>query len=404
MRNLWDDIRYYVTGNVGILLLTWLLYGIGNALTMPYLSIYMRLLGANSVEIGITYSIATVAQLITIIPGGYLTDTIGRKRSIVIGTWLITATTFLMAIAPNWQSLIIIYAINMAAAFYQPALLAIILDSLPSSKYASGILITSVLPQIPWLVLPPVGGLLVNKYGLLGIRLAYLISALISVVVAVIRQLTLRETLGSTVTRVSLREVMRSYCLLRDIVSLPSDALVIYIMAFVLAIAIMPANTLLSIFVVYRLKLDTVYWGYFVSISYATYIVVGMLLTLYVDRLRDKLILMGSIINILGSAVGMFEEALTTMLYLILLQVGSQLVMTELQSRLGNLLGIRRRGYGTSLLIVSQLTAQTIGGYLSGALYSISARTLFLVPLALSSVILALSVIRDFVGRSIYRT
>ncbi|MCG2895387.1 MAG: MFS transporter, partial [Vulcanisaeta sp.] len=172
-----------MSGNVGVLLLTWFLYAIGNSITMPYLSIYMKMLGASPIDIGIAYSVATAAQLIMMMPGGYLTDTIGRRRSIVVGTWIMTVTLFLMAIPPNWQVLVMIYALSSAAAFYQPALLALLLDSLPPSRYASGILIMSVIPQIPWLILPPVGGFLISKYGLLGIRIAYLISAFISLVV-----------------------------------------------------------------------------------------------------------------------------------------------------------------------------------------------------------------------------
>lgn len=265
MRNVRRNIRYYVTGNVGILLLTWFLYAIGNAITIPYFSIYLKMLGANSVDIGLAYSIAIIMQLITIIPGGYLTDTLGRRLSIVVGTWLITVTSFLMVIAPNWQLLTVFYALNMAAAFYQPALLAILMDSLPQDKYASGILITSVLPQIPWLVLPPLGGFLINKYGLLGIRLAYLISSIISVVVAVIRQFTIKETLGNRVGKVTLRELLHSYNQLTSIANLPGDLLMIYVSALLISIAVMPINTLLPIYVIYKLGLATVYWGYLVS-------------------------------------------------------------------------------------------------------------------------------------------
>ncbi len=213
MHDVRRNIKYYVTGNVGILLLTWFLYAIGNAMTMPYLSIYLKMLGANAIDIGLTYSISMIVQLIAIIPGGYLTDTLGRRSSIVIGTWLITVMSFLMVIAPNWQLLAVFYALNMAASFYQPALLAILMDSLPpQERYASGILVTSILPpQIPWLVLPLVSGFLINKYGLFGIRLAYLISSIISVAVAMIRQFTIKETLGNRIGKVTFRELLRSY-------------------------------------------------------------------------------------------------------------------------------------------------------------------------------------------------
>jgi len=41
--------------------------------------------------------------------------------------------------------------------FYQPALTAILLDSLPPEKRGGGMMLTAVLPQVPWLFLPPVG-------------------------------------------------------------------------------------------------------------------------------------------------------------------------------------------------------------------------------------------------------
>ncbi len=396
MRDLKHNIRYYITGNVGILLLTWLLYAIGNSITMPYLSIYMKMLGANAFEIGIAYSIAMASQLITIIPGGYLTDTIGRRMSIVTGTWIITITSFLMAIAPNWQLLTVIYALNSAAAYYQPALLAIILDSLPPERYASGILVTSVLPQIPWLILPPVGGLLISRHGLLGIRIAYLISASISVIVAVIRQLSLRETLNNTLRKPSFRELLYSYYSLSRIMQTSREVFRIYVMALILAIALMPINTLLPIYVVYKLGLNTVYWGSLVSISYAAYIVLSIAITFYVDRFRSKLMIWGAVLGLIGSVVGLLENVPSVIVYLLLLQVGSQLLMTALQSRLGDLIGISRRGHGASLLIVFQLIGQMVGSYLSGSLYRLSTYTLFLIPLISISILLGLQLTERF--------
>ncbi|WP_243669638.1 MFS transporter [Vulcanisaeta sp. JCM 16161] len=378
------NIKYYVTGNVGILLLTWLLYAIGNAITIPYFSIYLKMLGANAVDIGLTYSVSIIVQLITIIPGGYLTDTLGRRSSIVMGTWLITATSFLMVIAPNWQLLAVFYALNMAAAFYQPALLAILIDSLPRERYASGILITSILPQVPWLILPPIGGFLINEYGLLGIRLAYLISSIISVIVAVIRQFTIKETLGNRTSKISLREFLHSYYQLGNVAHLPNDLLITYLSALLVSIAVMPINTLLSIYVVYKLGLSTIYWGYLTSLSYAAYILIGIFLAFYVDRYRSKLLILGVIINVVGSAIGLIENVYSTIGYLLMLQIGTQLIMTAIQSELGNRIGINQRGHGMSLLIIFQLIGQIIGSYVTGELYRVTTESLFLIPLVLS--------------------
>jgi MFS family permease len=326
-------------------------------------------------------------------PGGYLTDTIGRRRSIVVGTWIMTVTLFLMAIPPNWQVLVMIYALNSAAAFYQPALLALLLDSLPPSRYASGILITSVIPQIPWLILPPVGGFLISKYGLLGIRIAYLISAFISLVVALIRQYLIKETLNNVKGRVSIRETLRSYYLLRSITKLPASLLRVYITMLILFMALMPMNTLLPIYVVYKMNLNTTYWGYLVSLSNAAYVVINLVLTFYVDKLRNELVPLGVAIMATGSALGLFSNLPSIATYLILLQVGSQLVITALQSRVGYLVDTNRRGHSIGLLIIFQLLGQTIGSYLSGELYRLSTSSLFLMPLLLSLTIIIINIL-----------
>ncbi|WP_243680195.1 MFS transporter [Vulcanisaeta souniana] len=130
--------------------------------------------------------------------------------------------------------------------------------------------------------------------------------------------------------------------------------------------------------------LSTVYWGYLVSASYAAYILLGILLLFYVDKYRGKLLITGIIINTVGSAIGLLENTYSTIGYMLLLQVGAQLIMTAIQSELGNRINIDRRGYGMSLLITFQLIGQTIGSYVAGELYRLNTESLFLIPLVLS--------------------
>ncbi len=104
----------------------------------------------------------------------------------------------------------------------------------------------------------------------------------------------------------------------------------------------------------------------------------------YVDKYRGKLLITGIIINTVGSAIGLLENTYSTIGYMLLLQVGAQLIMTAIQSELGNRINIDRRGYGMSLLITFQLIGQTIGSYVAGELYRLNTESLFLIPLVLS--------------------
>lgn len=129
-------------------------------------------------------------------------------------------------------------------------------------------------------------------------------------------------------------------------------------------------------------------------LSYAAYIVIGIFLTFYVDRYRSKLFVLGTIISAVGSAIGLVKGVYPVVGYLLMLQVGVQLVITAIQSELGSRIGVDRRGYGMSLLIVFQLIGQTIGSYLTGEFYRISTESLFLMPLILSLGLIAIHLSR----------
>ncbi len=128
---------------------------------------------------------------------------------------------------------------------------------------------------------------------------------------------------------------------------------------------------------------------------------IGIFLTFYVDRYRSRLFALGTIISAVGSVIGLVENTYSVVGYLLMLQVGAQLVITAIQSELGGRIGINRRGgHGMSLLIVFQLIGQTIGSYLTGEFYRINTESLFLIPLilSLSLMIIYLSAIRHNIG------
>ncbi len=377
-----QDTLVYFKGNVGVMMVSWLMYAVGSSITNPYLSIYMKMLGADSEMIGIIYSLGMLSQLITIIPGGLLTDTIGRRRSIIIGTWGIAGTTLLYVIAPNWQSLLAIYVINSAMGFYQPALMATILDSLPSNKRASGVMLVSVLPQLPTLILPPLGGALINRYGLLGIRLAYLISTIMAIIVAVIRHKTLVETLNETRNKLSLRELLASYNLRSSILRLHARARFLLVVMLLVSAATISASTLVPVYAIYKLNLSTVAWGTIVAAANAAYMLVGVVMALYVDRMRRSLLLIGSIMIVIANAFGLSPlGGIAIAVYLIVIQVGAQVVSTSIQSDMGDYVDARARGNAISLLIIFQLIGQSLGSYIAGITYRLNPLNIFIMPL-----------------------
>jgi len=279
-------LSFWLRGNVGAMIISWFLFAISGSLTFPYLSKYLQMLGASEIEIGTVRALGSLAVLVTILPGGVLTDVIGRKRSIVIGTWGIAVVQFLYAVVQDWRQFAVVYVVDWALHFYQPALTAILLDSLPPEKRGGGMMLTAVLPQVPSLFMPPVGGYLLDHLGLLGMRLSFVISGIISVTVALLRMRALQETITvKPVSREKLaREILQSYFFWRGLFSLPPFIAYVTFLGFLKSFAGIALQTFGVLYATDVLRLDNTSWGVIQSASIAVGIFFGLVLMPVIDK------------------------------------------------------------------------------------------------------------------------
>lgn len=52
--------KNFFKSNVTIMILSWLFFGIGNALVRPYFSLYIKMLGGGDIHIGLINSIGSI--------------------------------------------------------------------------------------------------------------------------------------------------------------------------------------------------------------------------------------------------------------------------------------------------------------------------------------------------------
>jgi MFS family permease len=194
LRKFWSDINEILTGNVRIMALSWFLFALSGALVQPFFTKYAKDLGATDLDVARMRMVAMLALSLSLIPGGFLTDTIGRVKTILIGTLGISIIQFAYAMATNWRIFAAIWVIDFAFHFYQPALNAIVMDSLPKEKTFNGFLILNIFPNVPYLFMPIVGGYLYDHYGVVGVRISFVLSGVISLIVFVLRMRGFQET------------------------------------------------------------------------------------------------------------------------------------------------------------------------------------------------------------------
>jgi len=264
-------LRYLVKGNVAVLTLTWILFGIGHALVSPLFSRYIKMLGAGDFEVSLVRMMGLIATTIALIPGGYLTDKLGRRKIIVPFTFVIVSFSFIYAIVPDWKTLLIIWFIDSLFHFYTPALAVVLIDSLPPQVRARGLVFSFLIPNIPWFFFPPIGGYLSEIYGVNGIRLAYVIDGCIGLIAAFIRLKLLKETLPET-TATSLpgfKAVIGSY---RNIIKLAAELPTNIKMLLICCIFIIPypmvfLETYGIIFAEEYLGINRLSYGAYISMS-----------------------------------------------------------------------------------------------------------------------------------------
>lgn len=168
-----SEFRSVLRGNVGVMAFSWFLFSLSGALVQPFFTLYAKNLSADDFSIALVKAAGLLTLSIALIPGGLFTDYVGRVKMIVISTVGITIIQFLYAFTNNWRFLALVWILDEALHFYQPALPAIVMDSLPKDKTLKGFITLQAFPSLPWLFIPLVGGYLYDTYGLTGIRAGF---------------------------------------------------------------------------------------------------------------------------------------------------------------------------------------------------------------------------------------
>ncbi|KUO88041.1 MAG: MFS transporter [Thermoproteus sp. JCHS_4] len=352
------------------MIVSWFLFAVSSALTFPYLSEYMHLLGASDVDIGIATALGSLANMVAVLPGGVLTDVIGRRRSIVIGTWGVTATQFLYAAVVDWRMFVAVYVVDSAMHFYQPALTAILLDSLPPDRRGGGMMLTAVLPQVPWLFLPPVGGYLLDVMGIAGMRVSFLVSGAISAAVALFRMRSLTETVA--VREVPLRDaprmVAQSLAFWRGLGAL--DALSIYVLALglVLNAASVPLQRFGVLYATGVLGLDNAAWGAIQSAATGIAMAFGLVMTPVIDRApRATAMFSGLLLTAAGFLVaGLWRHVVALALAALTSGVGFEMVTAVRRAVIGDRVAQASRGRVMGASLALEYMGTVAGGLQAG--------------------------------------
>ncbi len=170
-------------------------WSVGSSMANPYQTLYFSSLGASPLLIGLLVGYGTAVTVFSTLIGGYIADTWGRRRVVIIFSWASVFSSFLYFLINSSNLIVLPLTIASVSSIYNPAFNSIMMDSIDPADRVRGFSVFNAINTFPSVFAPTFGGIFMNFLGVgEGIRFAYLGSTLFGVIAISIRTKELRET------------------------------------------------------------------------------------------------------------------------------------------------------------------------------------------------------------------
>jgi len=339
----------FITGNYRILLVSWVIMDLATEMPNPNFQYYVQSLGGTGVALGIIGFANFLAMAAVAFPGGYLADKYGRR-------WLITTMTFgmalahlLFAFAPTWHFILLGSIVVSLCLIYQPALFAMVQDSLPPERRGMG----SSLIQLIYGTLntpgPIIAGFLLLQFGLVtSMRIIYLILTALFFTAAIWR-LKLKETITNAET-IRLRYLVSSYPkAIKESLSVwkvvPRSMFWLFIVQTFMMFGMSITNVINALYARDVLLIPEEQWWLVFIPLFLTTVLASIPIGKTVDKVGRKIpLILGIIFFGVATLIFVIGNLLTLMISMCLFAIGQLLVMSAVMALATDLVPQVNRG------------------------------------------------------------
>src|SRR5215469_17512847 len=182
--------------NLVILLIAIFVIGAGEELWMRFVPKYLQAVGATVFVIGLYDALRTLLGAIYAYPGGVLVDLWGYRRAFIIFNLVSIVGYAVVLIVPHWAAVIAgMFLFLSWTCFSLPATFSLIGAALEANRHAMGVGVQMVIKRLPIMIAPIFGGILIDRFGIIGgVRIALMISIVLSAATVLVQR-QLREEL-----------------------------------------------------------------------------------------------------------------------------------------------------------------------------------------------------------------
>ena len=176
--------------NVTTMIATVLVLTMGNQIWVRYIPKYLEYFGASTIIIGFYGSIKRLISALYQYPGGVITDKMGSKKALILFSVTSISGYIIYYISKSWELFIVgTFFVLVWDSMSQPAIFALIGETLPKSKRAMGFSVQSILKRIPIILAPPMGGYMIQTFGIeQGIKIGFIVSIVMAMLAVIIQR------------------------------------------------------------------------------------------------------------------------------------------------------------------------------------------------------------------------
>src|SRR5436305_6687458 len=149
---------------------------------MRFVPKFLQVLGASVFVIGLYDALRTLLGALYAYPGRLIAD-LRRHRSAFLTFSIVSIVGYaLVLLVPHWAAVIAgMFLFLSWSCFSLPATFSLVATALEANRHSMGIGVQSVIKRLPIMIAPFFGGLLIDRFGVIGgVRIALVLSIVLS--------------------------------------------------------------------------------------------------------------------------------------------------------------------------------------------------------------------------------
>jgi len=369
-----DEFSFF-RGNYLVLVVSWVFMDFAREIPGAYYPLYVIDLGGNEAILGLIGFVSFVCLASVQFPGGYLADKYGRRWLIFTMTFGVSLSFIFYALAPSWEAILLGAVIHNLCLIYQPALFAMISDSLPPEKRGMGTSITQLIGSVSTTPGPAIAAFLYGVYGSIdGMRISYGIVIALFLMAAALRS-NLKETISNP-PKISAKEILKAYpASLKESFKVwkvvPKSTFYLFLAFLVGGFSIAMIQTFTVVYAVEDLGLSRPEWSLVLMVLFVAMIALAIPIGKLVDKVGRKIpLLLSYVFGVPAMLLFIYGDLYRLFVSLILLGLTQLMMFSSYSALMADLVPKEQRGKVTGFSQFFNYITMALGVLLGGILYT----------------------------------